>query len=57
MSADQQRILVVDDEPEVRALLRKGLEGEGFTVVEAADGRQALALIESLPIDLVTLDL
>ena len=34
-----------------------GLEGEGFAVVEAADGRQAMALIESLPIDLVTLDL
>ncbi|MDP1908039.1 MAG: response regulator [Hyphomicrobium sp.] len=57
MSADQQRILIVDDEPEVRALLRTGLEGEGFAVVEAADGRQAMALIESLPIDLVTLDL
>jgi DNA-binding response OmpR family regulator len=57
MSADQQRILIVDDEREVRTLLRTGLEGEGFAVVEAADGRQAMALIESLPIDLVTLDL
>ena len=57
MSADQQRILIVDDEPEVRALLRTGLEGEGFAVAEAADGRQALALIASHPIDLVTLDL
>jgi len=57
MSADQQRILIVDDEPEVRALLRTGLEGEGFAVVEAADGRQAMVLIESLQIDLVTLDL
>ena len=41
----------------MRALLRTGLEGEGFAVVEAADGRQALALIESQPIGLVTLDL
>ena len=58
MSADQMRILIVDDEPEVRTLLRAGLEGEGFAVVEAADGRQAMSLIASrLPIDLVTLDL
>jgi two-component system OmpR family response regulator len=57
MSADQKRILIVDDEPEVRTLLRTGLEGEGFIVVEAADGRQAMTLMDSLPIDLVTLDL
>jgi DNA-binding response OmpR family regulator len=56
-AADQQTILIVDDEPEVRALLRTGLEGEGFTVLEAADGGQALALVERLPISLVTLDL
>ncbi len=57
MSADQKRILIVDDEPEVRTLLRTGLEGEGFEVVEAADGRQALTVIEAEHIDLVTLDL
>lgn len=56
-AGDQQTILVVDDEPEVRTLLRTGLEGEGFAVVEAADGQQAMALIERLPISLVTLDL
>jgi DNA-binding response OmpR family regulator len=56
-AADQQTILIVDDEPEVRALLRTGLESEGFSVLEASDGRQALALVERLPIGLVTLDL
>jgi len=56
-AADQQTILIVDDEPEVRTLLRTGLEGEGFSVLEAADGGQALALIERVPISLVTLDL
>lgn len=56
-AADQQTILIVDDEPEVRALLRTGLEGEGFSVFEAGDGAQALALVERLPISLVTLDL
>ncbi len=57
MSAEQHRILVVDDEPEVRALLRSGLEGEGFSVIEAADGRQAMELLSSHPVSLVTLDL
>src|SRR5512134_2575601 len=57
MSAEQHRILVVDDEPEVRALLRSGLEGEGFSVIEAADGRQAMELLGSHPVSLVTLDL
>lgn len=56
-AADQQTILIVDDEPEVRSLLRTGLEGEGFSVFEAGDGGQALALVERLPISLVTLDL
>jgi two-component system OmpR family response regulator len=54
---DQQTILIVDDEPEVRTLLRTGLEGDGFAVAEAADGREAMALLDKLPISLVTLDL
>lgn len=54
---DQQTILIVDDEPEVRALLRTGLENDGFSVLEAADGRQAVDLVERMPIDLITLDL
>jgi DNA-binding response OmpR family regulator len=58
MSAEEQkRILIVDDEPEVRATLRAGLEGEGFDVVEAGDGRQAMSIIETMPVGLVTLDL
>jgi two-component system OmpR family response regulator len=58
MPADaQQTSLIVDDEPEVRTLLRTGLEGEGFAVAEAADGREAMALLDKLPISLVTLDL
>lgn len=56
-SADRQTVLIVDDEPEVRALLRSGLEGEGYSILEAADGAQALALVERVPISLVTLDL
>jgi DNA-binding response OmpR family regulator len=55
--SDHRTVLIVDDEPEVRTLLRTGLEGEGFSILEAADGRQAMALIERVPISLVTLDL
>lgn len=55
---DQARvhILVVDDEPEVRALLRAGLEPEGFTVLEAEDGAGLMAQLGAHPVDLVTLD-
>jgi DNA-binding response OmpR family regulator len=49
-------ILVVDDEPEVRALLRAGLEPEGFTVGEAGDGAGLLKALEGAHVDLITLD-
>lgn len=50
-------ILVVDDDPEIRALLRAHLEQEGFLITEAADGDAAEAVLEADPIDLVTLDI
>lgn len=49
-------VLVVDDEAEVRALLRAGLEPEGYTVLEAEDGAGMMAQLEAHPIDLITLD-
>lgn len=49
-------ILIVDDEPDVRALLRSGLEPEGYSVSEAADGAGLMAALERQPVDLVTLD-
>ncbi len=58
MSTDKPtRILVVDDEPEIRALLRTLFEREGFTVLEAKDGAELFATLEHHPVDLVTLDL
>ena len=51
------QILIVDDEPSVRKLLRKCLEKEGFQIHEAANGAEMHAAIESHPIDLVTLDI
>jgi two-component system, OmpR family, response regulator len=51
------QILIVDDDAEVRALLRAALEPEGFRVSEAASGAEMLAAInEDFP-DLITLDL
>lgn len=50
-------ILVVDDDPKIRTLLRRCFEGEGSTVVEACDKASALSKLEAGRIDLVTLDL
>ncbi len=50
-------ILVVDDEPEIRALLRKCFEREGFQVTEACNGAELRARIEQGPVSLITLDL
>ena len=50
-------VLIVDDEPEIRTLLRTGLEEEGFKVLEAGSGREAEAHLSAATIDLVTLDL
>ncbi len=51
------RILVVDDDRNTRLFLRGVLEGAGYTVTEAADGAQALGLLESTHIDLAVLDI
>jgi len=51
------RILVVDDEPAVRSILRSGLEREGYEVSEAGDKAEFLRCLETTPIDLITLDL
>jgi PAS domain S-box-containing protein len=51
------RVLVIDDEAVVRALLRRSLERRGYTVSEASDGHSGIAAIrETLP-DLVVLDM
>ena len=50
-------VLVVDDDSEIRTLLRAGLAREGFEVFEAANVRESLDCLELRPIDLITLDL
>ena len=56
MSADQPRVLVVEDEPAQREVLAYNLEAEGFSVSRAQDGEEALLLVdEDLP-DIIVLD-
>ena len=50
------KILIVDDEPTVRALLRDVLEIEGYEIVEANDGEGALAAVEDEAPELLVLD-
>jgi len=49
-------VLVVDDEPHIRTVLRGYLQADGFEVAEAADGAAALAAMHDQPPDLVLLD-
>ena len=51
------RILVIDDEPGIRELLRDVLTGAGHEVEVAADGRQGLAAQRARPADLIITDI
>jgi CheY-like chemotaxis protein/two-component sensor histidine kinase len=55
---DQYRVLIVDDEPLVRMALRRQLQGLGCGVLEAANGRDGLSLIEAVegPLSLAVVD-
>ena len=52
-----ERVLVVDDEPDVLLLCRLNLEQQGFDVLEASSGRSALDLLQQGRPDVVVLDL
>jgi DNA-binding response OmpR family regulator len=51
------KILVIDDEPEIRRLLKTCFEREGYSVTEAADAATARASLEREVVSLITLDL
>ena len=57
MSTPSRHILVVDDDPEIRFILRKGLERDGFTVTEASNKSTMLKCLDGEPIEPITLDL
>jgi two-component system KDP operon response regulator KdpE len=50
-------ILIVEDDPNIRKLVRVNLVKRGYTVSEAGDSHQAIALFPEVPVDLVLLDL
>ena len=51
-----ERVLIVDDDPDIIGLVRYNLTHAGYEVQTASTGREALALIEKLPPDLIVLD-
>ena len=51
------RILIMDDEKEIRSIIRKALTMAGHEVVEAEDGAVGTRLFEASPFDLVVTDL
>jgi len=50
-------ILIVEDDPSIRKLVRVNLAKRGYTVSEAGDSHEAIALFQEVPVDLVLLDL
>jgi len=56
-SASEKRVLVVDDEPDVRSFLAACIEDAGFQVETAVDGVDALEKVEANAPDLMTLDM
>jgi two-component system, OmpR family, KDP operon response regulator KdpE len=56
MSAAPAKVLVIDDEPPIRKLLRMGLTAQGYEILEAPSGKKSLELLGQKP-DLIILDL
>jgi DNA-binding response OmpR family regulator len=57
VKAGQAHIVIVDDEPPIRTLLRNSFEAEGYRVSEAASGAELSRLVQGGDVDLITLDL
>ena len=57
MKAHAGHVLVIDDEPQIRRVMRTTLESRGYEVDEAGSGEQALELIRSLKYELILLDI
>ena len=57
MNRNRNTILVCDDEPDIVAALKIYLEAEGFSVLTASNGKEAVAMVDREPIQLVLLDI
>jgi DNA-binding response OmpR family regulator len=55
--SDPQRVLVVDDQDDIREMARLVLNGAGYEVVTASSGREALTMVRAASFDLVLLDI
>lgn len=51
------RILIIDDDAQIRNMLRQMLEREGFEIADAADGKAGIRLFHQAPADLVITDI
>lgn len=56
MSSATRTVLIVDDEPSIRRCIKRVLEREGYAVVGAATGEEAVEALGSGPVDVVLLD-
>jgi two-component system KDP operon response regulator KdpE len=56
MTASPPNVLIIDDEPPIRKLLRMGLSAQGYNVLEAPNGKTGLEMLEQNP-NLIILDL
>lgn len=52
-----KRIMIIDDDEQVREMLRRMLEYAGYQIAEAEDGEAGLAALASAPVDLVITDI
>jgi len=56
MSAAPLQVLIIDDEPPIRKLLRMGLTAQGYQILEAPNGKTGIELLQQNP-DIIILDL
>src|SRR6056297_3088742 len=56
MSTEQPTVLLVEDEPAQREVLNYNLEADGFRVMSADNGEEALMMVEETPPDIIVLD-
>ena len=52
-----ESILIIDDEPQIRSMIRLILERSGYMVIEASDGIEGIRLFREKPADLIITDL
>ena len=52
-----KRILVIDDDAQLRKMLRQMLERQGYGVIEAGDGKEGMALYRQAPTELIITDI